>query len=375
LVDDTPDPLRLIGVVIEGRFRVEAFASAGASASVYRAREVATGFPVAVKVLDLAGMNADLAVEFRRRFVREGQAFSELSSPHTVRLFHVGTLPGEHPYLALEWVEGETLNDRFRSRCPLPVAEVLSIALQVVDALGDAHAVGVVHRDIKPGNILLTSAAGGGDFVKLADFGLAKDLDAESTLTRTDALVGTPTFMSPEQILGAGSVDGRSDLYSLGVVLFLGLTGKRPFGGKRPTEVINGHLRQPVPSMAAVAAGVSVPRELEWVVRTCLEKDREDRFADAAELRRALRLCTLIQRGEERPPQRLTLVNGRLELSAALLERLDDWQGPTLELAVPTPPVVEDPPRSQAISVVLLMAVVCVALLVVASVGVWTAFS
>ncbi len=331
----SPDVLGLAGSLFGDRYELHEHLVSGGIAAVYRGVDTQTQAHVAVKVLDTRHADKDRVEELKNRFDREAEACRGLSSPHFARMTDYGTVDQSLHYIATEWAEGETLHDRMRSQGAGKPASLIRIFIQLCHALSEAHGAGIVHRDLKPGNVLLVPAVGGGDFVKLLDFGLAKHLDADITLTRAGSVMGTPTYMAPEQIEGAASVDHRADIYSLGVMLFRGLTNKRPFGGKHPAEVMQGHLRKPVPAIATVNPDVKIPRNLEWVVRTCMHKTREDRFADVNELRLALRFCELQGDGEIDDEHSLNAVDGRLDISDELRERLHRLKAPT-----PTPAVI-----------------------------------
>jgi Tol biopolymer transport system component len=253
---------------------------------VYHAEDPRLGRPVAIKVLP-AGVLGDEAVA---RFRREARAASALNHPHICTVYDVGDHDGA-PFLVLEFLEGETLADRLR-RGPLSADQALDLAAQVADALATAHAAGIVHRDIKPGNLFVTRR---GD-AKVLDFGLAKQTDApraddetragSAQLTVAGTTMGTVAYMSPEQAR-AEAVDGRSDLFSLGVVLYEMLTGRRPFDGPSPGVIFSEILtRTPAPP-SQLLPGISP--ELDRIVLRALEKDRELRYQTAADLRADLR--------------------------------------------------------------------------------------
>jgi len=341
------DPLGLENSTIAKRYRLDEFITSGGIAVVYKGVDIETQQVVAVKVLDARAAEDTRAHELKERFHREADTCTELKSPHTIRMFAHGTSRVGMHYMVLEWLEGETLHERMRSQGTAEPKSLIRIMKQLCIALAEAHQAGIVHRDLKPGNVLLIPADDGGDFAKLLDFGLAKDLDSEVSLTRAGSVMGTPTYMSPEQIEGAGAVDQRTDIYALGVMMFRGLTNKRPFGGKHATEVMQGHLRKPVPSMATVNPDIEVPRNLEYVVRTCMNKAREDRFTDVDELRLALRACELQLDGEF-PGLTLTAVNGKLELDDALRARLGTPEAQPTATPAPARRTEDAPPAAPA---------------------------
>ena len=274
-------PDSLVGRQI-GSYQVLSLLGAGGMGEVYRARDTKLDRIDALKVLP-----ADVATDQgrMRRFIREARAASALKHPNVATIYEIGTSDGVN-FIAMEYVEGETLAARINGR-PLDPAEIVDIGIQIADALDEAHAAGITHRDIKPGNIMLTPRRQ----VKMLDFGLAKVTRPEgqamgsdvSTMSKTEAgvVLGTMPYMSPEQVLGR-EVDARSDIFSLGVVLYEMATGRLPFSGPGANEMMNGILRAQPEAIARF--NYNVPPELERVVRKCLEKDRERRYQSAREL-------------------------------------------------------------------------------------------
>ncbi len=267
-----------------GPYEIEAELGRGGMGEVYRARDTRLGRQVAIKILP-AAFAAD--AESIRRFEKEARAVASLSHPNVVTLLDVGEQEGVR-YAVTELVDGETLRARL-ARGPLPPREVSEIAAQVAQGLAAAHEKGVVHRDIKPENIVLTRSG----FARILDFGLAKRggsaIGAETRedeptrselLTEPGVVAGTVGYMSPEQVRGE-SVDGRSDIFALGVVLWEMLTGRRPFSGDSQVETLNAILKEePQPELALDG----LPPELARVVRRCLEKRKENRYHSAADL-------------------------------------------------------------------------------------------
>jgi TolB-like protein len=260
---------------------------------VYRARDTRLGRDVAIKILP-AGLAGD--PESVRRFEKEARAVASLSHPHIVPLFDVGDQDGVR-YAVAELVTGQTLRTRLAAG-PMNLKEAAGIAAAVADGLAAAHEKGVVHRDIKPENIVLTPAG----FARILDFGLAKRSDSEiaagvldeeptrsALLTEPGVIAGTVGYMSPEQVRGE-AVDGRSDVFSLGVVLWEMLTGHRPFRGESQVETLNAILKEEPPPDPAVAV---LPPELDRILRRCLEKRRESRYHSAADLAHDLKAAVL----------------------------------------------------------------------------------
>jgi hypothetical protein len=264
-----------------GRYEVVAELGRGAMGVVYKARDPQIDRFVAVKTVSLWGQEPDEEKEFRLRFLHEAHAAGRLHHPGIVAIFDAGENPETHdPYIVLEYVAGEALNRILAREKKLPPARALQLAEEIAEALDYAHAQGVIHRDIKPGNILVTEAGR----AKIADFGIAKLNLAHFTVP--GHLLGTPAYMAPEQLSGEG-VDGRSDLFSLGVILYAMVTGHSPFQGDSATTVsFKVANREPI---AASALDLSLPRELDEVIARAMAKDREQRYQRGAEFAEDLR--------------------------------------------------------------------------------------
>jgi serine/threonine-protein kinase len=265
-----------------GRYEIEGTIGRGAMGVVYRARDPIIGRALAIKVVSLSGnLPDDAKEEYRQRFFREAQAAGNLHHPNIVTVFDAGEEHGV-PYIAMELVEGESLAQRLRRAGKLAVEEASSIARQVAAGLAYAHEKGVVHRDIKPANILLDAKGR----AVITDFGVAR-LSA-SDLTGTGEVLGTPNFMSPEQVLGH-PLDGRSDLFSLGVVYYLMLTGERPFKGEEVSAICYNVVHsEPVPPVSSLP----LPSEVACILDRLLRKDPAERFSDGEAAAAALREVT-----------------------------------------------------------------------------------
>ncbi len=260
--------------VLAERYRLTAHIARGGMADVYAAIDEVLGRKVAVKMLH-ANYATDEA--FVQRFRREAQAAANLTHPNIVSIYDTGK-DGGHYYIVMELVEGRTLRDVLRSEGPLLPRRAAEIASEVAAALSVAARGGLAHRDVKPGNILLTETGS----VKVTDFGIARAWDDSEELTRTGAVIGTATYFSPEQAQGRPA-DGRSDLYSLGVVLFEMLTGRPPFSGETPVSVAYQHVSETasVPS----TSNPDVPPDLDAIVMRALQKNPTDRYQTAEEMR------------------------------------------------------------------------------------------
>ena len=271
------------GRQIAGRYRLAERLGRGGMAAVYRAVDGQTRATVALKLV-LSGEAAQPDA-VRERFVREVERTTRFTHPNIVRMLDFGSEPDGALFLVLELLDGETLSRRLGREPRLPAALAVSIGRQLCAALQAVHAAGVIHRDIKPGNVMLLSGAEG--TVKLIDFGIARTFAEETHLTGTGLLVGTTEFCSPEQIRGA-PIDGRVDLYALGAVLYRALAGVLPFEGPGLATIIHGHLYKTPAPLRARAPDADVPAALEAVILKCLAKDPAARFATAGELGAAL---------------------------------------------------------------------------------------
>jgi eukaryotic-like serine/threonine-protein kinase len=262
----------ILGTTLSGRYRLEARIGAGGMSTVYRALDETLQRQVAIKLLNREVATDSDALE---RFRREARAVAQLSHPHIVGVIDAGE-DENRPYIVFEYIEGETLKERIRRLGRLPIAEAVAYAIEIARALGAAHARHIVHRDVKPQNVLIDEEGS----AKVTDFGIARTLDEEG-LTVDGRVLGTTDYVSPEQALGQ-PVTGQSDLYSLGVVLYEMLTGEVPFKGENQVAVAMKHVREILPDVQTKRPEVSAA--LAAVVDTATAKRREDRYADDVEL-------------------------------------------------------------------------------------------
>src|ERR1700692_1069090 len=264
-----------------GRYEIVAELGRGAMGVVYKARDPQIDRLVAVKTVSMWGQDREEETDFRMRFLNEAQAAGRLHHAGIVSIFDVGENPeNQDPYIVLEYVSGESLNRVLAREKKLPLKKALKLAEEIAEALDYAHGQGVVHRDIKPGNILVTEEG----HAKIADFGIAK-LNL-SHFTLPGRVLGTPAYMAPEQLSGEG-VDCRSDLFSLGVILYAAVTGHSPFQGNSATTVcFKVANREPV---AATAFDLNVPPELDEVISRAMAKDPEQRYQRGSEVGQDLR--------------------------------------------------------------------------------------
>lgn len=270
-----------IGRSVQGRYQIEAQLGAGGMGTVYRARHVALDRPVALKLLRKQHHERWVS---RKRFEREARALARLSHPHIVTVSDCG-VEGDIPFLVMELLEGESLDVCLR-RGRLPAALAWRLGLSLLDALGFAHESGLVHRDIKPGNVFLKHTPRGPHLV-LLDFGLAKFVVAgsDATVTRSGEIFGTPAYMSPEQVTGEPT-DARSDVYAAGLLLYEMVTGQRPYRGSE-SEMLRQQLVEPLPRIADVAPEVPAAARIDAVLERATAKEPAQRFADARQMQRA----------------------------------------------------------------------------------------
>jgi len=273
----------LIGRTIEGRYEIDGRIGAGGMGAVYSATQAMVGRRVAIKVLKPDVANDVMAV---KRFMQEARTASALSHPNTITIHDFGQTGDGLLYLVMEFVAGETLDAVSGRDGAMPPARAAHIVRQILNALQEAHGAGVVHRDLKPDNVLISPQAGNPDFLKVLDFGLAKvtgENASEGGLTRTGQVFGTPAYMSPEQARGEVA-DARADLYAVGCILYELLSGRRPFEAEQPLALLVMHLQDPPPPFETLDPPVDVPAPLARVVMRAMEKAREARYATATEM-------------------------------------------------------------------------------------------
>jgi serine/threonine-protein kinase len=276
------DPDALVGTTLAGKYRIDARLNEGGMGTVYRGCHVLMDKTVAIKVLR-PSLAADEKIV--ARFSREARAASRITHPNAISVTDFGEDESGHVFLVMEYLSGKTLKQVIRDNGPLPLARVVDITRQIGDALNAAHEQGVVHRDLKSDNIMLLDTMTG-DHAKVLDFGIAKVNEADGTvdtsLTAPNLVIGTPQYMSPEQCSQDAEIDARSDIYSLGVILFEMLVGHVPFSGDSPTMVMMKHLQEPVPSVLEERS--DLPASVARVVARAMAKVRDNRYQTVAEL-------------------------------------------------------------------------------------------
>jgi predicted Ser/Thr protein kinase len=281
---ETRDRHGLIGQVIDGRFAIEGVIGEGGMGIVYLGHQTNVDRRVAIKVL----LPERCDEETVRRFQNEAKAASALSHPNTITIHDFGSW-GDLLYIAMEFLEGQALQDVLDRDKRMDPLRVCRITMQVLASLQEAHQVGIIHRDIKPDNVYLKVVGGQPDFVKVLDFGVAKLRDPsliDATITQAGMIFGTPKYMSPEQAK-AKKLDGRSDLYALGVVAYECLMGVVPFMAEDPVSILIQHVHDPPPPFKERRPDLDLPPELEQIVMRALEKERQDRYPSADLMREA----------------------------------------------------------------------------------------
>ena len=281
----SPSPLR-VGELLAGKYRVERVLGRSGMGVVYLAEHIALERQVAIKFLLAA---ADASGELRERFRREAKVLAKLETPHVVRVFDVGVIDSVGPYIVMEYLEGEDLAQILKRERSLSVERACALLFQAAKGLAAAHAEGIVHRDVKPGNLFVIRDEDGSDVVKVIDFGIAKmgdSIDGSHAITQTESLMGSPRYMSPEQLRDPMSTDARSDVWSLGITLYEALTGAPPFRGDSLPQLMFSILDEDAPPLALVLP--RVPAGLQPVIDDALEKDRARRTGSASAFARSL---------------------------------------------------------------------------------------
>ncbi|MDF1563993.1 MAG: serine/threonine-protein kinase [Deltaproteobacteria bacterium] len=347
-----PDPL--LGRIISDRYEVLSLLAKGGMGRVYRAEQQPLGRQVALKILAVNDATDD--PDFRRRFLLEASICARLKHPNTVTIFDYGRTDDDVYYIAMELLEGLSLRHAIHQQAPFEPGRAVHIALQIARSLREAHGLGVIHRDLKPGNIFLVQNDEDPDYVKVLDFGLVKVVKGpDQDLTLTGQFMGSPKYMPPEQIRGQ-PVDARSDIYALGAILYEMACGRPPFERPAPMDVLLAHLNEPLPSMAEIAPDAPEVPFLEEVARRCLEKAPMNRYASMEELIAALR--TAAAAAEVALPEGSSTSRS---LSTAAVERVMASMAPlddSLEIsAIDTGPPIKERRKTALILGLVLVAV------------------
>ncbi len=289
--DSAEDPKRLgvkVGDILLGKYRVDGILGVGGMGVVLEARHLKLDERVAIKLL-LPAAKSD--IDAVPRFEDEARATARIRSDHVARVTDLGVLEDGTPYMVMEHLEGEDLASWARRRAPVPVEAAIEIALQTCDVLVEAHALGIIHRDLKPANLFCVERPDQSLCVKVLDFGISKIRDSSRpasavSATHPGVLMGSPIYMSPEQAQSAGSVDERTDIWALGIIVFELLTGNVPFAGETLAEVTYNITFQPLPQVRSFRPDAAPG--IERVIARSLAKDRTDRYASVADLALAL---------------------------------------------------------------------------------------
>ena len=331
------------GQVLDARYRVDEPLGVGGHGQVYRGTQLSTGRAVALKVLRPELLDDPIAV---KRFEHEARFACQLSHPNLVTYYDFGRDPELGAmYVVMELLPGESLAEHVRATGPMGLARVARIVEQVGGALHEAHEAGLVHRDVKPANLMLVREGAQGDFVKVIDFGLVKAFRAGdgqvTSLTADGVIVGSPYYLSPEQIREHGDIDGRADVYALACTAYKLLTGLTPFRGRDPVEVATQHLLKAPRPMGAVLANSDFPSELEALIAEALAKEPDERPATALEFAR--RFSEAAARAPERVVHR-----GHATLLDAEPPDLKPRRRPRRAAEIPTAPMAERSPVAEA---------------------------
>jgi serine/threonine protein kinase len=320
------------GEVLAGKYRVERVLGQGAMGVVVAAKHLQIGQSVAIKLLQHTA-----TPEMAARFVREAQAAGRLRSEHVARVFDVGELVDGTPYMVMEYLDGSDLKEVLNQRGRLPIEEAIEHVLQACEAIAEAHAAGIVHRDLKPANLFLTKSADGSSTVKVLDFGISKttDHDADSEgmqLTKSTAVLGSPLYMSPEQINSARSASAQSDIWSLGAILYQLLAGQVPFNTTSFSDLILQINMGSPPPLSDHRD--DVPVGLERAIVRCLQKNLATRFTNVAEL--AWAIAPYGPTGAEASAKRMTRM---LEAAGISVKRPPDISLTSIPPPAPNPPL------------------------------------
>jgi predicted Ser/Thr protein kinase len=288
-MNQPPDSVFKPGQILVGKYKIERVLGRGGMGVVLAARHLQLEERVAIKLMLGDAIRNTEAVT---RFVQEARAAARLESAHVAKVSDVGTLDDGQPYMVMEYLDGQDLSQVLEATGPLPIQDAVDYVLQAAEALAEAHSIGIIHRDLKPSNLFLTRRRDRAVHVKVLDFGISKMVNTSASrsdngITRTSTMMGSPLYMSPEQMMSVKDVDARSDIWALGVILFELITGSPPFIADALPQVCALVLQSPDPLASSRRAGVSP--ELDAIIHRCLAKSPADRFRSVAELAIALR--------------------------------------------------------------------------------------
>jgi eukaryotic-like serine/threonine-protein kinase len=306
------------GEILAGKYRVERVLGVGGMGVVVSALHIQLDERVALKFLLPEALSNPEAVA---RFAREARAAVKIKSVHVARVSDVGTLETGAPYMVMEFLQGQDLSQLLRERGPVPYPDAVDFVLQACEALAEAHALGIVHRDLKPANLFMIIAADGSPCIKVLDFGISKvtspgSSDPDYGMTKTQAIMGSPLYMSPEQMTSSRGVDGRSDIWAVGTILFELLCGRPPFLGETMPQLCGMILQEAPPSPRQLRP--DVPEGLEAAILRCLEKDRNRRFSNVGDL--AAAIAPFGTRHAARSAERISKVLSTAGISSSQLD-------------------------------------------------------
>ncbi len=274
----------LVGRRLQQRYYVLSLHGKGGMSLVYKAKDLETNQIVAVKTLKMQALSDDTVV---KRFQREAEVLRRMNHPRIVQVFAYGTTERGQPFFIMDYLVGTSLGEILRTEGALDLERFQDVFVQVAAAIGHAHKHGAFHRDIKPGNIMLVESAGTSDYVKIVDFGIAKLAEEAQRLTRLGEVWGSPIYMSPEQCTGT-TIDARTDIYSLGVVMYEALVGQVPFLGRNYVDTMGKQISEAPPPFSEVAPDNEIPESIERIVFKALEKDPAKRFQTMLEIKQEL---------------------------------------------------------------------------------------
>ena len=314
------------GQMLEDRYKIVRKLGSGATASVYLARHSRINRLVAIKVLRT---NARADPKLVQRFLNEGQAVGAMGHPHIVESTDMGYMPDGAPFLVLEYLEGRDLGRELAAMGPLETGRAIRLITQVASALAAAHGKGIVHRDLKPENVFLVQRVGRADHVKVLDFGVSKF--ASEGVTEAGVIYGTADFLSPEQVGATDAVDGRTDVYALGVLLYQTLTGHLPFEDYKFPDILRAIVTEPPTPISRWSN--DVPREAVEIVERCLKKKPEERFQTMSELETALLPLA------ETPVSSVTSMTGNLVATRPSVDNLAVPPAPSVRVTDSAAPV------------------------------------
>jgi serine/threonine protein kinase len=293
------DPL--IGTVIDERYQLERLLGSGGMSRVYLGTHLRAGGKLAIKLIDLRLSNKPDMVQ---RCLQEARTMMEIQSNYVVRAYDVGVLPSGQLYIVMEHLAGDDLEHLVQREGPLPWPRLADMAVQICSGLAAAHKHGTIHRDIKPQNCFRVPLDGNPDHIKLIDFGIARDANAEVGLTQDGMILGTPEYMAPELVVAGHPPDVRSDIYALGAMLYKLLTGNAPFRGRDALDTLYQHRNSPVVPPSEAAPELDIPIEADEILLRALAKRPEDRYSSVDEMSRAIRASLgLLRSGLALPPE------------------------------------------------------------------------